>query len=61
MFSDLFNSKYLLQRINGAIVKRNAVSHERDSGFRVSVVFVKYLSLFDKSTYTSILYNTENS
>lgn len=50
MFSDLFNSKYLLQGINGAVVKRNAMKHESDSGFRVSVVFVKYLSLFDKNT-----------
>jgi len=49
MFSDLFNSKHLLKSING-VVKRNAMKHERDSGFRVSDVFVKYLSLFDKNT-----------
>lgn len=40
------------------MVKRNAMNHERDSGFRVFDVFVKYLSLFDKNR--SIL-NTENN
>ena len=54
MFWDLFNSKHLLQRINGAVVKRNAMNHERDSGFRVSVVFVKYHSLFDKNTSIAV-------
>lgn len=34
------------------------MNHERDSGFRVFDVFVKYLSLFDKNR--SIL-NTENN